>query len=165
MSKIFKKLKEIKNSVRTHSPSRPTTAQQSPPIHQPTSLLDAPLATYVLHTNTTTLHHVGPASSTDQLSAWSPSTSSLSPPALSATVPELSSVPTVVHDQAILTTLTPVVSTSSSAERPLSRRMIIVADVLKNSLVLLNAALAGVPLPFKGAFTVAIEIIKIAEVK
>jgi len=42
--------------------------------------------------------------------------------------------------------------------------MKITKDAFKTSLVLLNAALAGVPLSFKGAFTAAIEIIKIAEV-
>jgi hypothetical protein len=45
-----------------------------------------------------------------------------------------------------------------------SKAMKIAKDALKTSLVLLNAALTGLPLPFKGAFTAVIEIIKIAEV-
>ena len=45
-----------------------------------------------------------------------------------------------------------------------SKAVKIAKDVFKTSLVLLNAALAGVPLPFKGAFTATIEIINIAEV-
>ena len=50
-----------------------------------------------------------------------------------------------------------------STEESQSKSMKIAKDALKTSLVLLNAALPG--LPFKGAFTAAIEIIKIAEVR
>jgi hypothetical protein len=49
-----------------------------------------------------------------------------------------------------------------SAEEPKSKSMKIAKDALKTTLNLLNAALPG--LPFKGAFTAAIEVIKIAEV-
>jgi hypothetical protein len=70
----------------------------------------------------------------------------------------------VQADEHALPSASEVSTLPHSTQQSKSKAMKITKDAFKTSLVLLNAALTGVPLPFKGAFTAAIEIIKIAEV-
>jgi hypothetical protein len=136
MSEIYQKLKKkAKRLIHTRSPSRPHVDQSS--------LVDQ------------SIH------STDHLIDQPPSSSLV--PVVSSAMPARPSTPALAPGSVPLTTSAS--RTPTRIEESSSKVAIIAKDVFKTTLVLLNDALNGVPLPGKGAITATIDIIKIAEVR
>jgi hypothetical protein len=152
---IKKAKKKLRNLIR----SRPATS----PIQSLSTSSLTPLPTHVPHLSPSTSNDAGTASPTGPL----PDQSSSAPPVLSTSLQAPSSTSARPHESAHVTSESTFLTSTppSSAQASSSKFATVAKDVFKTTLLLLNDALNGVPVPGKGAITATIRIIDIAEVR